>query len=125
MSKINMNIINELLQLDAITKNELLSQKEYTESLNEANIKRISDLLDMTMIANSKVRELIELNSNLKQKIKTKKRKHKNKLQKMELNYIRQIHLLKSELYDKIIQQNSGSEELRKIIEIYPYVKKA
>jgi len=104
-------------------KQELLGQKEYLEMINEANIKRIANLLEMDKSVRSNSIEKTEQIAHLRLKLKKRKRKFKNKLQKKELEYIRQIHLLKSELYDRIIAENTGSEELRKIIEISEYTR--
>jgi hypothetical protein len=96
----------------------LLGQKEYLEMINAAQEKRIEGLLVIESSVRSRMIELGNENEKLRIVAKIQKKKHKNKLRKMELEYIRQIHLLKSELYDRIIAENAGSEELKMIIGI-------
>jgi hypothetical protein len=119
----HMTILKEMLKLDELDKQELLNQKEYLEDITMASNKRISELLEYTIAIKENARELYSMVEELTFKAKNSKRKYKNKLRKQELEYIRQIHLLKSELYDKIISDNTNSKELKTVIDINDYIR--
>jgi hypothetical protein len=123
MKKTKKMISDNWRELEQQDRQSLLGQKEYLEMVNAAAEKRIADMLIIESSVRSRMIELGIENDRLRAIAKIKKKEYKNKLHKLELEYIRQIHLLKSELYDRIIINNAGSDELKKVIEISSYTK--
>jgi len=121
--KTKKNKLERLKELEKRDREELLGQKAYLERILEASNKRIENLLLIEDSVRSNSLEKSQEIISLKSKIKKQKKKHKRKLQKKELEYTRQIHLLKSELYDRIILGSTRSEDLKKVIGITSFTK--
>jgi len=118
---IDMKLIGEMNGLEHINKLELLSQNEYLETISKANNKRIDSLIYMVEASKSHSRKVSADKDAMKQEMKRKQKKQKRKKMKMELKMLREITMLKTELYDIM---TTGKVQPQNIVKISDYFEK-